>query len=129
MKELGGYDMAALETFFEAWGMGDDGPRSEAIDAAMAGAFVYSDPRSGERITDKAALIAYVGQFSANAPGWTATVVKTEEANGFARAIVAFGGKGPDGSEMVQHGTYFAETDGEGRITTLAGFVGLGTLE
>ena len=42
--------------------------------------------------------------FSANAPGWTAKVVKTDEVGGAVRATVAFGGMGPDGKEMVQHG-------------------------
>ena len=114
----------SLETFFGAWGETDAGPRAAAIADAMAPQFTYSDPRSGARITDLDALTDYVSQFSANAPGWTASVAASDAANGFTRALVAFGGMGPDGSEMIQHGTYFAELDGDGRIVTLAGFVG-----
>ena len=116
--------MSALETFFDAWSETDAASRRDKIASAMAESFAYSDPRSGAALTDLDALSDYVGQFSANAPGWTATVEKAETINGFARATVAFGGKGPDGSDMVQHGTYFAAVDTDDKLTTLAGFVG-----
>ena len=88
-----------------------------------------SDPRSGARLDTVGAIAEYVSMFSASAPGWTAKVVKSDEVNGYIRAVVAFGGTGPDGNEMVQHGTYFADTDNDGKLTLIAGFVGLGTLE
>jgi hypothetical protein len=117
---------SSLETFFSAWSQVDADERKATITSAIADTFCYSDPRSGGRLTTRDAVADYVGQFSANAPGWTATVEKADEINGFARAIVAFGGAGPDGSQMVQHGTYFADSDATGKLTLLVGFVGTG---
>ena len=57
-----------------------------------------------------------------------AEALQIDERFDHARAIVAFGGKGPDGQDMVQHGTYFATMDA-GRIKLLVGFVGLGAPE
>ncbi|MCY4180302.1 MAG: hypothetical protein OXD48_08520, partial [Litoreibacter sp.] len=88
----------------------------------------YADPRSEGVLIGPAAIAGYVNMFSANAPGWTAKVVKTDETAGSLRATVAFGGMGPDGPEMVQHGQYFADFDGE-RITRMIGFVGTGAPE
>ncbi len=119
----------SLATFFGAWSTTDPAARQSAIESAMAPAFNYSDPRSNGRLTDTAALADYVGAFSANAPGWTATVAHADTRDGYVRALVAFGGKGPDGSEMIQHGQYFAELDSDGRIMMLAGFVGTGAPE
>ena len=117
---------SALDTFFSAWSEQDPAARAALISEAIAEPFLYSDPRSGGRLDGLDAVADYVGNFSANAPGWTATVESTAEVNGYVRATVAFGGMGPDGSQMVQHGTYFADTDAEGRLTLLAGFVGTG---
>ena len=118
----------AITGFFGAWGETGAEPRAAAIKAAMADDFVYIDPRVPGPITSLDALADYVGQFSANAPGWSARAVKTDVLHGHARVLVAFGGKGPDGSEMVQHGTYFAEMAGD-RIARLVGFVGTGAPE
>ena len=117
-------DTASLSQFFDAWSQTDAAARHAAIDGAMADRFAYSDPRSGGRLTALDALADYVGQFSANAPGWTAQVEASDTQNGFVRALIRFGGKGPDGSDMAQHGTYFADLDADGKITSLAGFVG-----
>lgn len=114
----------ALALFFDAWSEADAELRHRAIKTAMADEFCYSDPRSGGRLTSVDALSDYVGNFSASAPGWTATVENTDGINGFIRALVLFSGAGPDGAQMGQHGTYFAEADPNGRITRLAGFVG-----
>ncbi|MEO1796012.1 MAG: hypothetical protein AAFR53_03225 [Pseudomonadota bacterium] len=114
---------ASLETFFAAWGESDAATRAGMIAGSLAEGATYSDPRSGGRLSG-AAIADYVGQFSANAPGWTAEVANVSEVNGYLRAKVAFGGKGPDGTDMVQHGIYFADTDDEGRLTLIAGFVG-----
>ena len=119
----------SLERFFGAWGETSDDARMEALEGALAPGFTYSDPRSNGRLSDIAALSDYLSAFTANAPGWTARVVRADVVNGYTRALVAFGGPGPDGSEMTQHGTYFAETDDLGRIETLAGFVGAGGIE
>lgn len=63
--------------------------------------------------------------FSANAPGWSATVVVSDTAAGVTRATVAFSGKGPDGAERTQLGQYYVETDGD-LISRMIGFVGVG---
>ncbi len=115
--------MAALETFFSAWSETDAAVRTAKITQAMGPEATYSDPRSGGRLSGIEAIAEYVGMFSANAPGWTAEVVRSDEVNGYARAVVKFGGMGPDGQEMAQHGTYFADL-ADTQITSLAGFVG-----
>lgn len=114
----------ALTDFFAAWGEPDAAARTALITGAVSDDFTYSDPRSGARLSGLSAVAEYVGMFSANAPGWAATVDTVDEVNGYLRAKIAFGGKGPDGSDMVQHGTYFGETDDAGKLTMLAGFVG-----
>ncbi|MEL6958132.1 MAG: nuclear transport factor 2 family protein [Pseudomonadota bacterium] len=119
----------ALNTFFDAWGEADADKRASMIADSVAEGGLYSDPRSGARLDTHGAIAEYVGMFSANAPGWTAKVVKSDNVNGYVRAIVAFGGKGPDGNEMVQHGTYFADAGADGKLTLIAGFVGLGSIE
>lgn len=116
----------AITTFFDAWSETDPKARRALIDDSFAPGGIYSDPRSGARLDDNGAISDYVGMFSANAPGWTASVEKSDDVNGYHRVIVAFGGKGPDGTEMVQHGTYFATLDDGGKLTLLAGFVGTG---
>ena len=118
----------AIAAFFDAWGETEAAPRRAAIATAMAEGFTYIDPRAPDAITDLDGLSDYVGMFSANAPGWTAKVVKDDEKLGYVRATVAFGGMGPDGKEMVQHGQYFAQMT-EGKIATLVGFVGTGAPE
>ena len=51
-------------------------------------------------------------------------VNSVDEVNGYAKAIVSFGGPGPDGQNMAQLGTYFVEADEAGSLVALAGFVG-----
>ena len=63
--------------------------------------------------------------FSANAPGWSVKVIKTDTVAGVVRVTVAFGGIGPDGSEQVQLGQYFVEKDGD-LVSRMVGFVGIG---
>jgi len=118
----------ATHTFFEAWGTADADARATLIANATRPDVTYSDPRSGDRLSGQDAVADYVGMFSANAPGWTASVVSQDEVNGYIRAIVAFGGKGPDGSDMVQHGTYFCDVI-DGKLAMIAGFVGTGSIE
>ena len=118
----------SVETFFDAWGMAEDGARADAISSVFAESGTYADPRSDGVLTGATAITSYVNMFSANAPGWTAKVVKSDESGGLTRATVAFGGMGPDGSEMVQHGQYFVDMDGN-KITRMVGFVGTGAPE
>jgi len=120
--------MSAIETFFSAWGMDSDADRLAAISTAYAAGGTYADPRSQGALTGAEAIAAYVNMFSANAPGWTAKVVKSDETAGSIRATVAFGGMGPDGKDMVQHGQYFADLE-DGKITRMTGFVGTGAPE
>ena len=112
----------ALDRFFSAWGEAAPDARRDLIAGAMAESITYADPRTQEPITDLDALVAYVGQFTENAPGWSARVLRTDTTAGYARSLVGFG----DADGVKQHGQYFSETDGEGRLTRLIGFVGTG---
>lgn len=118
----------AIETFFGAWGMSDADARVAAISNVYTSDGGYADPRSSGLLTGIDAIAGYVGMFSENAPGWTAEVVNAAETDDVMRATVAFGGMGPDGSKMVQHGQYFVDFDG-GKISRMIGFVGLGEPE
>lgn len=120
--------MSAIETFFDSWGMPDDTARLDAISTAYAPSGTYADPRSPDVLTGPAAIASYVNMFSANAPGWTASVVKSDTIAGSHRVTVAFAGKGPDGSDMVQHGQYFVDMVKD-QITRMTGFVGTGAPE
>ncbi len=119
----------AITRFFDAWGFEDAETRASAIAESCVDTVSYADPRAPEPIIGHTALTDYVGMFSANAPGWTAQVVKSDTIAGTTRATVAFGGAGPDGKQMVQHGQYFVEAGDDGRLTRLTGFVGTGTPE
>ncbi|MEN8841549.1 MAG: nuclear transport factor 2 family protein [Octadecabacter sp.] len=115
-----------MTTFFDAWSETDATKRAAMVAKSTTPDATYSDPRSGTRLAGQDAIAEYVGMFSANAPGWTASVVSTDEVNGYAHTVIAFGGMGPDGSEMTQHGTYFSEADDTGKLSMIAGFVGTG---
>lgn len=113
-----------IERFFEAWSHEDASSRTAMIRLALSETATYSDPRSDGRLVGVEVISDYVGQFSANAPGWSAVVESVDEVNGYAKATVAFGGPGPDGEHMAQLGTYFAEADDNDLLIALAGFVG-----
>jgi len=115
-----------ISTFFDAWQQQAADERLERINKSVTDNVRYDDPRTSETVNGKDALNDYVGMFSANAPGWSAKVVGTDSTAGMTRATVAFGGKGPDGKDMIQHGQYFIETDGA-LISRMVGFVGTGT--
>jgi len=115
----------AVAAFFDAWAITDAAERSAKISSAVAADVSYDDPRAPATITGTDALCEYVGMFSASAPGWSAKVINTDTTAGMIRATVAFGGPGPDGGEMVQHGQYFVETDND-LISRMVGFVGTG---
>ena len=118
----------ALTTFFNAWSETDADARRTMIESVCLDNVTYTDPRSEGRLTGLDAVSDYVGVFSANAPGWTASLVSTDAVGDTSRSIVAFGGMGPDGSQMVQHGTYFSVM-AHGKLVMIAGFVGLGSIE
>ena len=114
----------ALETFFRAWAMSDDRERLDTITRAVTDAVRYDDPQTPQTVVGVEALAAYVGQFSANAPGWQAAVMAQDSIGGTIRATVAFSGPGPQGDDVTQLGQYFVELE-DGRLARLVGFVGL----
>ena len=115
-----------ISTFFEAWQLEDASARLEKITSSVSPNVHYDDPRTPETVVGIDALSDYVGMFSANAPGWTARVTGSDTTAGMVRATVAFGGKGPDGKDMIQYGQYFVQIEGD-LITRMVGFVGTGT--
>lgn len=117
-----------ISTFFDAWQLESADERLKLITNAVAANIQYDDPRTPETLNGISALNEYVGMFSANAPGWSARVIGSDITAGMTRATVAFGGKGPDGNEMVQLGQYFVETQGD-LISRMVGFVGTGAQE
>lgn len=117
-----------ISTFFDAWQLESANERLEKITSAVTADVQYDDPRTPQTVKGIDALNEYVGMFSANAPGWSAKVIGSDSTAGMTRATVAFGGAGPDGKEMVQHGQYFVELDGD-LISRMVGFVGTGTPE
>jgi len=115
----------SISTFFESWQIEDASARLEKITDAVVKDVKYDDPRTPETIHGIEALSDYVGMFRANAPGWSAKVVKSDTIGGVTRTTIAFSGKGPDGTEQVQLGQYFTETEGA-LVSRLVGFVGTG---
>ena len=115
-----------ISTFFDAWQLEAADTRLEKITSAVTASIQYDDPRTPQTVYGIDALNEYIGMFSASAPGWSAKVIASDTTAGMIRATVAFGGMGPDGKEMVQHGQYFVETDGD-LISRMVGFVGTGT--
>lgn len=118
----------SITRFFDAWGMTDETARAQTIMDTYSADGTYADPRAPEVLTGPDAIADYVAMFSANAPGWTARVVKADQTADTIRVTVAFGGRGPDGSDMVQHGQYFVRIL-EGKIVDMVGFVGTGAPE
>lgn len=114
-----------ISVFFDAWSIEDTGARLKKITGAVVENIQYNDPRTPETITGIDALSDYVGMFSANAPGWSARVVKSDMVGNMTRSTVAFAGTGPDGAEQVQLGQYFIEEE-DGLIVRMVGFVGTG---
>ena len=118
----------SITAFFDTWQLEDADARLQKISSVVTPNVRYDDPRTPQTVTGSDALSQYVGMFSANAPGWSAKVITCDTTGGMTRATVAFGGKGPDGNEMVQHGQYFVETEGD-LISRMVGFVGTGSKE
>lgn len=121
---------APISTFFDAWGTSDDQARMDKITSAVTEGVQYDDPRSSETIIGIDGFAKYVAMFSANTPGWTAKVVKTDTNSNLTRVTVAFGGPNPksetpDENHVVQYGQYFIEIE-QGWITKMVGFVGTG---
>ena len=115
----------SVTTFFDAWQIEDAELRLIKINRSVTEGIGYNDPRTPETVNGIAALNAYVGMFSANAPGWSAKVIKSDTIAEVTRVTVSFSGTGPDGHEQVQLGQYFVEKEGE-LISRMIGFVGTG---
>lgn len=114
-----------ITTFFEAWQIEDAEIRLAKLNSAVTEVIQYDDPRTPKTVMGIAALNNYVGMFSANAPGWSAKVIKADAVAGITRVTVAFCGMGPEGSEQVQLGQYFVEKEGD-LVSRMVGFVGTG---
>lgn len=117
----------SISTFFEAWQIEEAELRFAKINSAVTQNVKYDDPRTPETLIGKEALSSYVAMFSANAPGWSAEVIKNDVIAKLTRVTIAFSGKGPDGSQQVQLGQYFVEHEGD-LISRMVGFVGTGEL-
>lgn len=117
-----------IANFFAAWEEAEASARVDKIASAVSSDVHYDDPRTNETLVGIDALAEYVGMFNANAPGWSAKVVKSDTNGDVSRATVAFGGLGPDGNEQVQYGQYFVET-ANGLISRMVGFVGTGEVD
>ena len=117
-----------ISAFFDAWQLESNDERLEQITRAVVDNIEYDDPRTPQTIRGINSLNEYVGMFTANTPGWSAKVIRSDSNAGVTRATVAFGGAGPDGKEMTQLGQYFIETDGD-LISRMVGFVGTGEPE
>lgn len=115
----------SITTFFEAWEIENADLRIAKINSSVTENVRYDDPRTTGSVIGISALNNYVGMFSANAPGWSAKVIKTDTVAGVSRATVAFAGMGPEGTEQVQLGQYYVEKDGD-RVSRMVGFVGTG---
>ncbi|NVK24957.1 MAG: hypothetical protein HWE10_08515 [Gammaproteobacteria bacterium] len=118
----------AISTFFDAWQLENNKQRLDHITNSTTADICYSDPRTPEALSGINALNEYVGMFSNNAPGWSASVVKNNASNGMNLVTVAFSGNGPDGKMQTQYGQYFIEMEGE-LIARMVGFVGTGEPE
>ena len=110
---------------FEAWQIEETEPRRAKITSSVTKNIGYDDPRTTETLYGIDALCSYLGMFSANAPGWSAKVVKSDTTGNITRVTVAFSGMRPDGAEQVQFGQYFVEKE-EDLVSRMVGFVGTG---
>ncbi|MFK7889638.1 MAG: nuclear transport factor 2 family protein [Granulosicoccus sp.] len=117
-----------VSAFFDCWQLADAEARREKVAAILSADVRYDDPRTPQTLNGIDALNDYLSMFSANAPGWSATVLHIAVTAGVIRATVEFGGSGPDGNRMVQLGQYFVEMEND-LITRFVGFAGTGTPE
>ncbi len=110
-----------VELFFEAWSVQDKAQRDVMIDAALGSSIFYADPRTETPLTEPKTVKTYIEAFTTSAPGWPVRVTHKSRTLNFVRVTVQFGV-----GEGVQHGQYIADTDADGQIVRLVGFVGLG---
>lgn len=114
-----------IAAFFDTWQIQEPETQLMEITNAVTEGVRYDDPRTPETLHGIEALSQYVAMFSANSPGWSAKVVRSDTIGGVTRVTVAFGGMGADGTEQVQLGQYFVEKEGD-LVSRMVGFVGTG---
>jgi len=115
-----------VSDFFNTWELTDSAERAKIVASVVSEHVEYTDPRTPDTVKGVRALSEYVGMFSANAPGWSASVLSADTTANMIRATVVFSGPGPDGNDVVQHGQYFVEKEGD-KISRMVGFVGTGS--
>ena len=114
--------VSALGALFRAWGA-PEAERPALIDAAVAPDFYYADPHAPAPITSAASFLEFIAGFSRNMPGAAAELVEPVDMHhGHARCTVRF----LNGGKVMMTGQYFADLDGEGRVSRLIGFAGRG---
>ena len=86
-----------IAIFFDTWAITADNARREKMTGAVSDNIFYADPKTPDGITGIDAVNDYVGMFSASAPGWSASVTKSDSIGNVTRVTVAFSGPGPDG--------------------------------
>ena len=107
-----------IELSFAAWGEADAEKRAQMIADTTGGSFYYADPNTPEPITSAEAFVEYLAMFTQHMPNAGAKVVSVSQHHGHARATVAF----TAGGKEMMRGQYFADLDGQGKITRLIGF-------
>lgn len=113
----------ALTAVFSAWGDTDSKSRAATLGAALSTEFYYADPQVSSPITNLDDLSGYLAGFTEHMPGASAQVAgKPSAHNGHVRVFVDFM---KDGTRMMR-GQYFADLDGNSKITRLIGFAGTG---
>ncbi|MFN3207867.1 MAG: molecular chaperone GroEL [Roseovarius sp.] len=113
----------SVRRFFNAWGDSDAEARMAVLNDVLATGVRYADSRLKTPLEGSAAVVDYVGQYSAMAPGAIAQVADIECRDGVIRATVEF--IMADG--FIQPGQFMIETDDAGRLLRLVGFKGVGT--
>jgi len=114
----------SLTDFFAAWTLTEADGRDDMIASAFGDTAYYVDPRTEGALTSIDAICAYVGNFLPMCPPGAKVEVAdpVDTKDGHARATIHF----VMSAEMKQTGQYFADLDGNGKITRLIGFVGKG---
>ncbi|MDD9725922.1 molecular chaperone GroEL [Roseovarius sp. SK2] len=112
----------SVRRFFNAWGDGDAEARMAVLNDVLAAGVRYADPRLEEALVGTAAVIDYVGQYSAMAPGAIAQIANMDVRDGIIRATVEF--IMADGH--IQPGQFVIEVDSDERLTRIVGFKGTG---
>lgn len=111
-----------LHDFFAAWGDTDINTRAATLHRVCADSFYYADPNAPEPVTSVDGMNNYLSMFTSQMPGATAKAAVVSLCHSHARVTVDFL---KDDARMMR-GQYFADLDGDGRITRMVGFPGMG---